>query len=376
MMGSITGSGLTGVVVGENHPIQEYIRSVGAFEESSAADWSRPFADQQTLESVGEKYAASVPYGFAPFSDNIVDELVAHARLWKPDLVVWDSLCYAGVVAAAAVGAAHFRVLWTVDIYGAMYRAFATLRAEAGSPVTDVFADWLGAHLESVGSQFDEHSVTGQVTVDQIPASVQVDVPITRQSVRYVDFNGPSQIPDWVRRPAERPRVVLTGGVSFELSSTSGFVSLSKLIGCFADSDVELVIAGARGLEQSSVLPKNVRVVDFVPMHAVLPGAAAVIHHGGFGTWATAALRGVPQLVLPIRHGDLWIRAERTADLGAARMFHPTSITESDIVTQAQELIDDASVRLAADGLAAEIACTESPNDVVRTWESLVAQYR
>jgi hypothetical protein len=42
-----------------------------------------------------------------------------------------------------------------------------------------------------------------------------------------------------------------------------------------------------------------VRVVDFVPLNALLPTCSAVVHHGGSGTFAAVLEHGVPQLIIP-----------------------------------------------------------------------------
>lgn len=41
------------------------------------------------------------------------------------------------------------------------------------------------------------------------------------------------------------------------------------------------------------------RHVDYVPFSALLPRAAAIVHHGGIGTTAHALAAGIPQLVVP-----------------------------------------------------------------------------
>lgn len=46
-------------------------------------------------------------------------------------------------------------------------------------------------------------------------------------------------------------------------------------------------------------LPATVRHVDYVPFSALLPRAAAIVHHGGIGTTAHALAAGIPQLVVP-----------------------------------------------------------------------------
>lgn len=64
-------------------------------------------------------------------------------------------------------------------------------------------------------------------------------------------------------------------------------------------------------------LPDNVLVERFRPQQDVMPLAAAVIGHGGFGTTMTALAHGVPLVVLPLFALDQRINALAVADAGA-----------------------------------------------------------
>ena len=72
-----------------------------------------------------------------------------------------------------------------------------------------------------------------------------------------------------------------------------------------------------------SRLPGGVRHASYTPFSAVLPRAAALVHHGGIGTAAQALAAGRPQLVMPITFDqpDNAVRLER---LGVARIVPPT----------------------------------------------------
>lgn len=65
-----------------------------------------------------------------------------------------------------------------------------------------------------------------------------------------------------------------------------------------------------------SPMPADVRHFHYVPFSAVLPRAAAFVHHGGIGTTAQALAAGVPQLVTPLAH-DQPDNATRVKRLGA-----------------------------------------------------------
>ncbi|MFE7278777.1 glycosyltransferase [Streptomyces sp. NPDC057623] len=68
--------------------------------------------------------------------------------------------------------------------------------------------------------------------------------------------------------------------------------------------------------EKIGPVPANVRMVDPVPLHLVLDGCAAVVHHGGAGTTMTAGAFGLPQLVLP-QLADQFGHGDRVSEVGA-----------------------------------------------------------
>lgn len=64
-------------------------------------------------------------------------------------------------------------------------------------------------------------------------------------------------------------------------------------------------------------LPPGVRHADYLPLSGVLPHAAALVHHGGIGTFSQAAAVGIPQLIVPQAH-DQFDNAARGCRLGIA----------------------------------------------------------
>jgi UDP:flavonoid glycosyltransferase YjiC (YdhE family) len=51
-------------------------------------------------------------------------------------------------------------------------------------------------------------------------------------------------------------------------------------------------------------LPEEIRYFGFVPLAALLPRSAALIHRGGIGTVALALRAGVPQMTVPLKSGQ------------------------------------------------------------------------
>jgi rhamnosyltransferase subunit B len=63
-------------------------------------------------------------------------------------------------------------------------------------------------------------------------------------------------------------------------------------------------------------LPPQVLWQSYLPLRALLPQVAALVHHGGIGTTAEALRAGTPQLVTPFAH-DQFDNAARVEALGA-----------------------------------------------------------
>jgi vancomycin aglycone glucosyltransferase len=85
--------------------------------------------------------------------------------------------------------------------------------------------------------------------------------------------------------------------------------------------------------------PDCITVRD-VSHQALFPRVAAVVHHGGAGTTASAARAGVPQVVVPM-FGDQFYWASRVRALGIGSSVMGTLTTES-LTTALREAIESA----------------------------------
>ena len=72
-------------------------------------------------------------------------------------------------------------------------------------------------------------------------------------------------------------------------------------------------------------LPTPVLWQDYVPLRALLPHVAALVHHGGIGTTAEVLRAGTPQLVVPLAH-DQFDNAARVGALGAGASVHAAGL--------------------------------------------------
>lgn len=311
--------------------------------------------------------------------------LVAFARSWQPDLVLWEPLCFAGPIAAAACGAAHGRLLFGIDVFGATRALHRRLRAARPDPTDtaagtacDPLADWLAGYGRRYGFGFTEDLVTGQFTVDPVPASLALPEMACTEPLRmqYVAYGGAAIVPSWLRQPPEKPRVAITLGLSATEVFDGYTVPLADVLTAVAGLDVEVVATVAAGHRAAlGPLPKTVRVVSYVPWHALAPTCAAIVHHAGAATLLTTARHGVPQLALPF-HFDQPLLGRRLAEHGAGLAIAAADITGARIRDAVARLLDEARFRQRAAALCAEIRALPSPNRLVAALEERVAHHR
>ncbi|PXX59786.1 L-desosaminyltransferase/glycosyltransferase DesVII/desosaminyltransferase OleGI [Nocardia tenerifensis] len=313
--------------------------------------------------------------------DQMVDDMVAFVRDWRPDLVISETYTFAGSIAARVVGAAYARFTWAPD--GALRARQALLRMSAELPECyreDPTAEWLSSTLARHGSSFDEKVITGQFTVDITPPGMRVETGLHYESLRYIPYNGPAVVPDWLRTPPERRRVCLTLGVTDNkhgqidhLDPVLGSLSPVELFDAVAELDCE-VIATLDPERLSIPVPDNMRAVGFVPLSDLLPTCAAVVHHGGSGTRSTAEVNGVPQLM--VAEGWDLLRGNGIAAAGAGLCVPVEKITGQVLCDSLRALLDDPSFAEGARRLRDEIHDLPTPAALVPRLEALVDAYR
>lgn len=270
--------------------------------------------------------SGAMHYEHATGGQSMLDDLVEFATGWEPDLVIWDAMTFAGPVAARASGAAHARMLFGIDYIGRMYGEYARLLAALPPERRDdPLGDWITGRLARFGrrpgaidGELAREMMTGKWTIDPTPQWLQLPLDLPLLPVRYLPYNGPTGIPDWVHTPPERPRVCLSMGVTAREVLGGDLFSVSDMLASMAELDIEIVATLDAGqLDPAVALPDNVRIVDFVPLNDLLPSCSAIIHHGGFGTLGNALVHGVPNIIAPGRYWDEIRFGERIEERGA-----------------------------------------------------------
>ncbi|MFE1174101.1 activator-dependent family glycosyltransferase [Streptomyces sp. NPDC058773] len=387
----ITRTGLTAVPVGTDHHLWRISARLltPRFAQTNPVAYDRvrgvevpPFArcdeplDDADWEYLRSGYADVLTSWYKIINDPMTEDLVAFARAWRPDLVIWEPTTHGGPIAAEAVGAAHGRLLWSLDIFARTRENFLLLRdRQPPERRSDPFGAWVGAQAAAHGVEFSEALVTGGFTLDQYPAPLRLDTAVHHLPVRYVPYNGASVLPRWLREPAPKPRVCLTLG-QFSTDRFGGYpISVQDVLDAVADLDVELVCtlpeAEQRKLER---VPGNTRLVEFVPLQALTPTCRAAIHHGGFGTTNTIALDAVPQLVIAEQH-DTPMLGRRLQAFGAGLSAYYTDITGSSVRDHLVRLLDEPAFGTAAAALREEMLTMPTPRELVPVLEELTAAH-
>jgi vancomycin aglycone glucosyltransferase len=131
------------------------------------------------------------------------------------------------------------------------------------------------------------------------------------------------------------------------------------------------VVASGWGGPKGTARQGDCLFVDDVPHALLFPRVAAVVHHGGAGTVATAARAGVPQIVLPYMSDQfLWrsqvVRLGLGPGAGLLRMLSARSLSKALL-----ECLGNESYKRKAEGIAAAIRGTDGVDLTVRAVEAV-----
>ncbi|MBQ0825046.1 nucleotide disphospho-sugar-binding domain-containing protein [Streptomyces tagetis] len=292
---------------------------------------------------------------FHRVAEMMTPDLVRFAQAWQPQLVVRDPVAFAASVAAEAVGAPLVRHAWGPDLYGT-------------AP-----GQWLAHHvLDRLGPTYTLHGVTppatlDRLTVDPTPPSLRIKVPGTSLPMAYVPYNGPGVVPSWALEPPARPRVCVTWGTFTSTATDEPEMFLvPRILDALDGLGVEPVLAvTAAERELLGEVGERATVVQDLPIHTVLAGCSAVVHHGGATTVLSAARFGVPQLTIPHLF-EQRLNSDLLEAAGACVQLKPDQADVAGIRAAVTDLIaDDSPYAVASRRLRDEIEAMPPLSEVV-----------
>ncbi|MCX4527166.1 MULTISPECIES: activator-dependent family glycosyltransferase [unclassified Streptomyces] len=394
LLDAVTGAGLTGMGVGpgetaEERKARDQRRPTPAPTPAGGGPLQgglgplfdvRPDRERLSWEQVTKVFDNLVLPQARRSNDSMMEDLVAFALEWRPDLVLWGAKAFAGAVAAEAVGAVHARILYSVDVYTRMREDF--LHAQALQPEedrVDPLRDWLSGWVEKFGGEFSEDLVNGQFTIDPLPEAFRPDPRPTTLPMQFVPYNGPTVVPRWLTEPPRAPRVLMTFGDSVNDGPVQHLLPVERIqeiLDSVGDLDMELVLTLPEESQRKlRDVPANTRLVESVPLSEILPTCAAMVHHGGTWSFGCALRYGVPQLLIS-RAFDVPLKLQCLDRTGAGLSMKPADVDGPGVRDAIVRLLEDEGIRANARRLRDDVLAMPAPNELARTLEVLVLAHR
>ncbi len=328
----------------------------------------RPFADAPA-ELLGQIFAQVPNLSFEEANDVVVADvfgrLDAQAALpglveiidqWRPDLVLREPFEFGSLVAARSAGVRQAVVAIGVSatteyIVPRVAAPLAELDALAG------LADGTAALV-----------MRTVPTLTCVPAVLDAARPVgSTQTGPVRRFRDDSLVSHQGRLPQpwgdqSHPLVYVSfGSVAAGLGGFAGMYP--EVLSAFAEEPVRILLTTGHGIDPAELapLPANAHIERWWPQADVMPHAAAVVGHGGFGTTMAALAAGVPQIVIPLFALDQRINAEHVAALGAGLNLDGGPAAIAELPEATARLLAAASHREAAHAVADEIASSHPP---------------
>ncbi len=281
-------------------------------------------------------------------------------RSFRPDVIVRESMEFAGAIAGAEAGIPVVRVATSNAYAEAGARSYATRPVEALRREAGLAADGGAALREALNFTFFPASVDGGAPADGT-APFRV-----RTTQAPLNPAGPGQA--WAVDDG-RPLVFVTFG-TLAAGSQNGPGLFRTAVEAIAGLPARVLLStGAEmGTAALGPLPANLTVTSWVGEGDVYPRASTLLCHGGAGTVLAGLSNGVPMAIAPIS-ADQPENARCVEATGAGvAVPSPTAAT---LRAAIERTLSDASMRTAARRIAAEMTAMPGMDDAIREIERL-----
>lgn len=297
--------------------------------------------------------------GLARTALTVLPAVLDDLRHVRPDLIVHDSMCPWGAVAARELGvpaASSFTTFAFDRITRSPCRpSWRLLAAAATRPRA------FGGYVRSRWRLHRDHDSRGLPLIDL--ANVRQPLNLVHTSRTFQPgggafdesyrFAGPSV--GARRRDPSFPADRLDGPVLYaSLGMLPGTAPLLRTLAAALAPLADTVVVSTGRTDPAALgpLPGNVLARRRVPQPDVLSRAALFVTHGGMNSVSEAIAAGVPMLVVP--HGaDQPLVARRITELGAGLSIRPGDATVEAVEALARRILDEPRFELAAASLQA-----------------------
>jgi len=281
-------------------------------------------------------------------------------RSFRPDVVVRDSVEYASLVAAAAVGVRCARVA----VHSVSFEE--VLPPLVAAPV-DALRERAGLTPDSGASLRDEAVFSSfPASLDVVPPSSPMRAPFRARVVEEPPSSAPAV---WLSVDDPRPLIYVTFG-SLLGGMPEYRATYRNSLDALADLPVRALLTTGRGVDAGALgtIPANVHVEQWIPQRDVLPRVSALVCHGGSGTLLGGLAAGLPMVVIGAGadqpHNGRLVAAAGVGltltkpDVSELRGAIETLLGSPDLRRQAQRLASEIAEMPTIDGAVARLLTT------------------
>ena len=248
----------------------------------------------------------------------VARDILAHTRIWRPDVVVRENAEFGAYLAAEALGIPHVSI-------GAAGSSASYLDPEVLAPALDRGRAELGLEPDPAGARIHAYLHANLMPGEYDPG--ELAIPRVRCYRQESPARPGERLPDWVADLPEPP-ILAAFGTLHPRSAAWRPVTEAVIAGLGLLGRPAIVAVGSASFEALSSfdVPPSVRVVDRIPQPLALETASLFVHHGGFNSVRESVRAGVPMVVLPW-FTDSLANADRCADAGVGLVVPKAKVT-------------------------------------------------
>jgi len=243
----------------------------------------------------------------------VARDILAHARTWRPDVVVRENAEFGSYLAAEALGIPHVSI-------GAAGSSASYLDPAVLAPALDRGRAELGLPADPAGARIHAYLHANLMPGEYDPG--ELTIPRVRCYRQESPVQPGERLPGWFAELPEPP-ILAAFGTLHPRGAAWRPVTEAVIAGLGLLGRPAVVAVGSAS---SFEAPPSVRVVDRIPQPLALETASLFVHHGGFNSVRESVRAGVPMVVLPW-FTDSLANADRCAGAGLGLVVPKAAVT-------------------------------------------------